>query len=115
MKRWQVFMLSSLWEGLPCAVVEARLLRLPVISYNTGGIYEVITDEENGLLYAQGDWQGLSDGMLRMMGEATLYRTCQQHQDALTDFAVPHMVQEHILLYQQLLSRSGHNQKIMPT
>lgn len=115
MKRWQVFMLSSLWEGLPCAVVEARLLRLPVISYNTGGISEVITDEENGLLYAQGDWQGLSDGMLRMMGEATLYRTCQQHQDALTDFAVPHMVQEHILLYQQLLSRSGHNQKIMPT
>ncbi len=68
MKTWHTFVLSSLWEGLPCVVVEARLLRLPVISYDTGGICEVITDQENGLLYKQGDWHGLSHGMLRMMG-----------------------------------------------
>ena len=113
MKTWHAFMLSSLWEGLPCAVVEARLLRLPVISYHTGGIGEVITDQENGLLYKQGDWQGLAHGMMRMMGEAAFYRTCQQYQDFLTDFEVPHMVQEHILLYQQLLGGSGHNHKIV--
>ena len=113
MKTWHAFMLSSLWEGLPCAVVEARLLRLPVISYTTGGIAELITNQENGLLYKQGDWQGLADGMMRMMKAAALYRTCQQHHDLLTDFEVPHMVQEHILLYQQLLGGSGHNHKIV--
>ena len=29
MAHWHTFVLSSLWEGLPCAVVEARLLHLP--------------------------------------------------------------------------------------
>jgi len=102
MKTWHVFMLSSLWEGLPCSVVEARLLRLPVISYQTGGIPELITNQENGLVYAQGDWQGLADGMMRMMREIALYRSCQHYRDRLTDFEISHMVAEHIALYQQL-------------
>lgn len=113
MKTWHTFVLSSLWEGLPCAVVEARLLRLPVVSYDTGGIGELITDQVNGLLYAQGDWHGLAGGMQRMMAEADFYRKCQQYTDVLLDFEIPRMVQEHAVLYQRLMSRSGQGSKII--
>ena len=106
MKTWHAFVLSSLWEGLPCAVVEARLFRLPVISYETGGIYEVITDQENGLLYKQGNWEGLAEGMQRFMQERDFYQKCQQYQDELDDFETTNMIQEHILLYQRLLRHS---------
>ncbi len=113
MKTWHAFVLSSLWEGLPCAVVEARLLRLPVVSYKTGGICEVITNKENGLLYAQGDWQGLSEGMMQLVRERDLYQKYQQYQDDLTDFHTSHMIQEHISLYQRLLKHYGHIHRII--
>ena len=50
MSTWNAFVLSSLWEGLPCAIIEARLLKLPVLSYNTGGIHDVIRDSIRSLM-----------------------------------------------------------------
>lgn len=112
MKTWHAFVLSSLWEGLPCAVVEARLLRLPVISYKTGGIVELISHEENGLLYDQKNWQGLADGMMRMMGEINLYRSCQKYSDTLIDFEIPHMIEEHVTLYERLCSEGKNSTRV---
>lgn len=96
---WHAFVLSSLWEGLPCAVIEARLLKLPVLSYNTGGIHDVIIHGENGLLFKQGDWQELSRGMLLISRDQKLYTTLQSYTDELHDFKDKQMVQQHINLY----------------
>ena len=102
MSRWHCFVLSSLWEGLPCAVVEARLLKLPVLSYNTGGIHDVISSGENGLLYPQKDVRGLAKGMIELTQRPELHTTLQSHQDNLTDFNDMYMVRQHISLYEAL-------------
>jgi len=104
MLNWHAFVLSSLWEGLPCAIIEARLLKLPVLSYNTGGIHDVIFPGENGFLYAQGQWQQLADGMLSLTHDQPLYNKLQQYCDNLKDFDTQHMVDEHIELYKELSS-----------
>ncbi len=103
-KSWHAFALSSLWEGLPCAIIEARLQHLPVVSYKTGGIPEVVIDQQNGLLFDQGDWQGLGSGMIQLMKAQHLYRSMQQHPDDLSDFDTNYMITEHVKLYKQLLS-----------
>ncbi len=103
-KSWHAFALSSLWEGLPCAVIEARLQHLPIVSYKTGGIPEVVIDQHNGLLFDQGDWQGLGAGMIQIMKTQQLYRSMQQYADDLSDFDTTHMITEHIKLYKELLS-----------
>ena len=102
MKTWHAFALSSLWEGLPCAIIEARLSHLPVISYDTGGIHEIIINNENGLLLQKGNWKELALGMKRIMHEHNLYRKFQRYTDNLNDFDTTHMIQEHIQLYRQL-------------
>lgn len=102
MSTWHTFVLSSLWEGLPCAIIEARLLKLPIISYATGGIPDVITHGENGLLYKQKDWQSLAHGMLQISHDAQLYTRLQKHPDNLEDFENKRMIQEHIKLYADL-------------
>lgn len=56
-----IFAMSSLWEGLPCAVVEAKLFNLPVISYDVGGTREIITDGLNGFLIKPGNKKSLCD------------------------------------------------------
>jgi glycosyltransferase involved in cell wall biosynthesis len=45
-----VFLLPSLIEGLPGVILEAFATRLPVVSYNVGGIKEVVLDKETGFL-----------------------------------------------------------------
>ncbi len=102
MINWHAFVLSSLWEGLPCSVVEARLLKLPVLSYATGGIPDVISSYENGILVEQGDWQKLAESMLRISQSSELYTKLQGFNDLLTDFNDKHMIDKHMSLYKNL-------------
>ncbi len=102
MAKWHAFVLSSLWEGLPCAVIEARLLKLPVLSYNTGGIHDVILHGENGFLYQQGNIRALTAGMLSIMHDKQLFCKLQNFQENLNDFNDQEMVQQHVDLYQKL-------------
>ncbi|MCK5632376.1 glycosyltransferase [bacterium] len=103
MIHWHAFVLSSLWEGLPCSIVEARLLKLPVLSYNTGGIHDVIINGENGFLYKQKDISSLCDGMALIMKRKKLFNNFQNYQEDLSDFNNKQMVDQHIKLYQKLL------------
>jgi len=55
-----VFVLTSLWEGLPLALLEAIETGLPVAAYDICGIGEVVKDGVNGFLSRPGDVAGLS-------------------------------------------------------
>lgn len=103
MLSWSAFALSSLWEGLPCAIVEARLLKLPVLAYNTGGIHDVIFHGKNGFLYKQKDWQGLAQGMIELSTNHELYKKMQMYNENLSDFSNRTMVSKHIDLYSQFM------------
>lgn len=102
MQNWHAFVLTSLWEGLPCAVVEARLLNLPVISYATGGVPDVITHNKNGFIVPQGDMATFSQYMLSLMHNRTLHQALSTYQDALHEFDLAHMVNKHKQLYTKL-------------
>ncbi len=45
-----IFVMTSLYEGLPCAVVEAMQCGLPVVATAVNGVPEVIVTGETGLL-----------------------------------------------------------------
>ncbi len=102
MQQWHAFALSSLWEGLPCSVIEARLLKLPVLAYNTGGISDVIIHGENGFLISQGNWQELASYMVQVSTDKNLYSHLQNYHDNLEAFHHQAMIDAHHQLYKQL-------------
>jgi len=102
MLNWNAYVMSSLWEGLPCAIVEARLLKLPVLCYKTGGIHDVIIHGENGFLYKQGNWSELAHGMLAVSENKYLYSKLQNYKEDFSDFNNNNMVQQHLELYKEL-------------
>jgi glycosyltransferase involved in cell wall biosynthesis len=105
LQRWDAFVLSSLWEGLPCSIVEARLMKLPVLSYDTGGIHEVISSGKNGFLYSQGKWHELADGMLHLTQEPHHCYALKTFDDNLTEFSKNTMIDRHIHLYNSLAQK----------
>ncbi len=105
MLNWHAFVMSSLWEGLPCAIVEARLLKLPVLSYNTGGIADIIIDGQNGYLFKQKDWQHLAQGMLNLTHTKETYQMLSGCKEDLSDFKTEQMVKQHVNLYRNMFSQ----------
>ena len=67
-----VFVLPSYNEGLPMALLEAMGWGLPVIVTPVGGIPELITSTENGLLINPGDVQKLSEAMQKLIESESL-------------------------------------------
>ena len=55
-----IFVLPSLKEGLPFALLEAMGHRLPVVASDVGGIGEIVTDGVSGILVSAADEQGLA-------------------------------------------------------
>ena len=52
---FDLFCLSSSFEGFPIALVEAMATGLPVVATAVGGVPEIVVDEDNGLLVEPGD------------------------------------------------------------
>ncbi len=100
MKQWSIFSLSSLWEGLPCSVIEARLHKLPVIAYNTGGIHDVIKHGKNGFLVTPGHWQNLASRINQCIYDPDLLASLVSYSDALDDFHYMAMHKKHQEIYQ---------------
>lgn len=50
MANFDIFMLPSLWEGMPRSVIEAMALSKPVVVHGIGGIDEVVENGKNGFI-----------------------------------------------------------------
>lgn len=69
-----VFVLPSLYEGMPMTIIEAMGTGLPVIATNVGGIPSMIKTGENGLL-VNADVDALVNAMSRVVVNENLRRT----------------------------------------
>lgn len=61
-----IFMMSSSFEGLPIALLEAMSMECAIVSTDAGGIKEVIRSNEDGVIVGVDDWQSLSDSVLAL-------------------------------------------------
>jgi len=65
-------LLTSSWENFPHMVVEALAVGTPVLATETGGVAEVVTDGENGLLVPPGKPEALAAAIGRYFGDERL-------------------------------------------
>lgn len=70
---FNIFILSSLWEGLPIALTESMAAGIPAIAPAINGIPEVIKDKKNGLLFNACDHKMLAGKIELLMTDKDLY------------------------------------------
>jgi glycosyltransferase involved in cell wall biosynthesis len=64
--------LCSRSEGFPNSLIEALAAGCPVVATPVGGVPEVITDGQTGLLVPVDDWQALARGLQELRANAAL-------------------------------------------
>jgi glycosyltransferase involved in cell wall biosynthesis len=67
-----VFLMTSEFEGLPIALLEAMSLGKPVVSTRVGGIPEVLEDGVTGFLSPVGAVDELADRVMRLLDDDVL-------------------------------------------
>jgi glycosyltransferase involved in cell wall biosynthesis len=67
------FLLTSVIEGMPNAVMESQLLGVPVVATRAGGTVDLIKEGETGLLADIGDHQALASCIVRLFTENGLW------------------------------------------
>lgn len=102
LNRYAIFVLPSLYEGLPKALLEAMSCGLACVATNVSGSREVITDQQTGLL-AQTTPASLKENILKLMSNPELRKTLgqQARESILKNFSLHSQIQKEIAIYEQ--------------
>ncbi|MCP4714668.1 MAG: glycosyltransferase family 4 protein, partial [Deltaproteobacteria bacterium] len=95
LRRADVFVLNSTYEGLPHIVLEAMLAGVPVIATDVGGTGELVINNHNGLLVPPGSPQLLRTAITQLLNDKALRERLQrQASETLTQFTWERLVNE---------------------
>lgn len=70
--RADIFLNTTRVDNMPVSVIEACAMGLPVVATNVGGIPDLLTDNETGLLVPDDDDEAMAAAVLRLLGDPDL-------------------------------------------
>lgn len=76
LKIFDLFVLPSLYEGLPMILLEAMAARCPIVATDVGGNYMAITNDVNGSLVEAANPDALAKEVVRVLSDDEL---CKQY------------------------------------
>lgn len=101
----EIFILPSLYEGMPKTLLEAMACGLPVIGTDVGGIREVIEHEKNGILCGTNP-RSIRGAILRLMNDEKLKRKISIKARATIEerFSLNKLIKRELALYENLIT-----------
>lgn len=107
-----IFILSSDYEGMPNALMEAMALGLPCISTNCpcGGPAFLIEDNINGLLFDVGDKNGLVNKIKYLLNNKEISNNMSREARKIKQILSPSKINEEWLCYINKIKEGGYSE-----
>jgi glycosyltransferase involved in cell wall biosynthesis len=107
LRAMDLFVLPSLYEGMPLSILEAMGAGLPVIATAVDGTPEAIVDGETGYLVPPADPAALASAVNRLLGDRQLAATMGKNGRARAEgqFSETALIDRLGLVYRHLLAR----------
>jgi glycosyltransferase involved in cell wall biosynthesis len=101
---FDVFVLASVTEGTPLTLLEAMAAGLPAVVTAVGGMPDVVSPGESGLLVPAADAGGLATALARVAADGDLRRQmgAAGRDQVVERFSLAAMVRKHEQLYEEL-------------
>lgn len=96
-----IYCLASYREGLPKSLLEAAACGLPLVTTDTSGCKEVVTDDKNGLLVPVADGPALAEAIMKLIADPALMARLGRNarESAVSEFALGNILDQQIALY----------------
>ena len=103
---FNVFVISSLTEGLPITLLEAMQARVPVVATNVGGIPDVLQNGDAGLLVKPCNPDALAEEITKIHNNGKFAQKLVEavYQRVITNYSSKAMAQKYLDLYAQILT-----------
>jgi glycosyltransferase involved in cell wall biosynthesis len=103
-----LFLLTSISEGIPLTLIEAMAAGLAVVSTEVGGVAEVVEEGQTGFLTPPKAISMLSEKILELAGDTNLRRRLGHsgRERARAVFSEQQMMQKYQRLYLEMLHGS---------
>ncbi|MFI5390581.1 MAG: glycosyltransferase family 4 protein [Bacteriovoracales bacterium] len=100
-----VFVLTSLWEGLPRALIESLSIGIPSVCYDTDGVRDILS-KGGGEIIPRGDMASMVSSIIELLNNKTLWNKLSQEAKNIIgqDFDIEEMVHQQENLYLSLLN-----------
>ncbi|MBI4051597.1 MAG: glycosyltransferase family 4 protein [Elusimicrobia bacterium] len=101
-----LFVLTSLWEGLPRSLVEAMKTGLACVCYDADGVRDLIQDGENGYLIPRGNVPSMAEKVLALLENEPLRKQLGKKaaETIGSEFDIAEMVRQQERLYKAFVS-----------
>ncbi len=109
--RWMaamdIFLLTSLWEGLPRVIPQAMAMGLPVAANRADGVAEALQDGSTGYLCSPGDIEQLAERCINLVYDPLKRQEmgCRGQAYAAQEFDLRQMIASLEALYDELLAK----------
>jgi glycosyltransferase involved in cell wall biosynthesis len=98
-----LFLFPSYQEGLPFAILEAMVYGLPIVASDTGGIPEMLEDQQHGLIFRTGDCDDLLEKLdWALTHPADLKQMAETAQEQVEKFSENKMLEDTLEILQNL-------------
>ena len=100
-----MFMHTSLWEGVPRAIVQALCIELPVLAYSADGVQEIIQNGENGYIFQPGEVKKMAEVCEHLVQHPELRKALGQRgrERVMQEFDLQKMIAQISALYEQFV------------
>jgi glycosyltransferase involved in cell wall biosynthesis len=107
MSAMDIFLLTSLWEGLPRVIPQAMCMGIPVVSYQIDGALEVIEQGINGFIFPTGDVKSVANTCIELLRDESRRKSIGDTGKAFAanEFNIGKMISNISSLYQNHLQK----------
>jgi len=98
-----IYVISSLFEGMPIALLEAMFNGLPIIGSNVNGINNLISHKKNGLLFERENIDDLTNKIKELLNDTNLAAGLGKSakNDYSKGYIFKNVILDHIKLYKK--------------
>ena len=102
MQNYDLFLLFSNFENLPCVISESLVSGMPVISSNVGGIDEMITNE-NGVLVTPRNEEQLLSSLINVLDNTSNFNRIEIAKKAKKTYSYETVSSQFLKIYKEII------------
>ena len=108
LKECDIFVLPTYFEGQPVVLLEAMAYKCAIVASKTGGIPQMISNGDTGILIQPKDGDALKQGIEKALADTELCRRLGEnaYHKVQEEFSIDHSMEELLQVYRKVLEFS---------